>query len=145
MNIMSPIQYLKISYSDNTRMPDNNAMSQHRCDRGLDDRGSILGTGWDFFLSPLYPNSPCSSPSLISSGYQRIFPWRCSGRGMKLTIRLHVVTRLRMHGVITQLQHARGNTDYQKKHSSIRWGSEASSESFCFFQRRFQGIQMEQC
>jgi hypothetical protein len=38
--------------------------------------------------------------SLLSSGYQGLFPWGKSGRGVKLTTHLHLVPRSRMHGAI---------------------------------------------
>jgi hypothetical protein len=37
--------------------------------------GSIPGGGWEFFSSPLRPERLWRPPSLLSSGYQRLFPW----------------------------------------------------------------------
>jgi len=43
-------------------------------------------------------------PSLLSNGYQRLFPWGYSGRGTKLTTHLQLVLRSRMRGAIPPLQ-----------------------------------------
>jgi hypothetical protein len=42
---------------------------------GLDDRGSILGGCWEFFSKPPRPERLCGPPSLLSNGYQGLFPW----------------------------------------------------------------------
>jgi hypothetical protein len=42
---------------------------------GLDDRGSIPGGCWEFFSKPPRPERLWSSPSLLSNGYQGLFPW----------------------------------------------------------------------
>jgi hypothetical protein len=42
---------------------------------GLDDRGSIPGGGWQFFSSTLCPDRLLGPPSLLSKGYQGVFPW----------------------------------------------------------------------
>jgi hypothetical protein len=52
----------------------------------------------NFLSLPLHPNQLWSPTSLLSNGYQVFFPW-----GMKLTTDLHLVPRLRMHGVIPLL------------------------------------------
>jgi hypothetical protein len=45
---------------------------------GLDDRGSrdrFPAGGWEFFSSPSRPERLCGPPSLLSNGYQGLFPW----------------------------------------------------------------------
>jgi hypothetical protein len=43
---------------------------------GLDDRGfQSPGRGWEFCSSPLRPDRFSGPPSLLSSGYQGLFPW----------------------------------------------------------------------
>jgi hypothetical protein len=37
-------------------------------------KGSITGGGWDFFSSPLCPERLWGPPSLLSNGYQGLFP-----------------------------------------------------------------------
>jgi hypothetical protein len=82
---------------------------------GLDDGGSKVrfpAGGWEFFSSPPRPERFWGSPSLLSNGYQGLFPWGPSGRGVKLTTHLHLVTKsknewsytsiplIRLHGVV---------------------------------------------
>jgi len=45
----------------------------------------------------------CSTPSLLSNGYQGLFPWGYSGWGLKLTTHLHLVPRSRILAAIPQL------------------------------------------
>jgi hypothetical protein len=47
---------------------------------GLDDWASITGNGRDFFSSPPRPDRLRNPPSLLSSGYQKLFPQGYSGR-----------------------------------------------------------------
>jgi hypothetical protein len=59
--------------------------------------GSIAGGGnWEFFSSSPRPHRFWGPPSLLSNGYHRLFPWGQGGRGVKLTIHLHLVPRSRM-------------------------------------------------
>jgi hypothetical protein len=55
--------------------------------------GSIPGGGWEFFSSLPRPERLWGPPSLLSNGYQGLFPWGKSGRGVKLTTHLHLVQR----------------------------------------------------
>jgi hypothetical protein len=36
---------------------------------------SSLGAGWEFFSSPPRPDWLWDPPSLLSNGYQGLFPW----------------------------------------------------------------------
>jgi len=56
----------------------------------------------------LLPDRLWSPSSLLYNGYQGLFPWELSGRGVKLTTHLHLVTNtwsyistppIRLHGV----------------------------------------------
>jgi hypothetical protein len=58
-------------------------------------------------LPPL-PELLWSSPSLLSSGYQGLFPWGWSGRGVKLTIYLRLVSPVRLHGVVLSYKRTQG-------------------------------------
>jgi hypothetical protein len=42
---------------------------------GLDDRGSIPGGCWEFFSKPPRPERLWGPESLLSNGYQGLFPW----------------------------------------------------------------------
>jgi hypothetical protein len=58
-------------------------------------------------FSPPCPDRHWRLPSLLSKGYQGLFPWGWSGRSVKLTAHLHLVPRSRMRGAIPPLlQHA---------------------------------------
>jgi hypothetical protein len=65
--------------------------------------GSIPGRGWEFFSSAPPVDRLWGSPSLLSNGYQGLFPWRQSCRSVELSIHLHVVLRSRMLGAIFPL------------------------------------------
>jgi hypothetical protein len=66
---------------------------------------------WIFSLQHRAQNG-WGPPSLLSNGYQGLFPWWRNGRGVKLTTHLHLVLRsknawsytsappLRLHGVV---------------------------------------------
>jgi hypothetical protein len=41
----------------------------------LDDRGLIPSGCWEFFSKPSRPERLCGPPSLLSNGYQGLFPW----------------------------------------------------------------------
>jgi hypothetical protein len=63
---------------------------------GLDGWGSIHGTGKSFFFL-LRSVQTCSGAHPASySGYQRLIPWRQSGRSVKLTTHLYLLMRSRM-------------------------------------------------
>jgi hypothetical protein len=47
----------------------------HSLGYGLDDRGSIPGGCWEFFPKPPRPERLWGTPSLLSNGYQGLFPW----------------------------------------------------------------------
>jgi hypothetical protein len=47
----------------------------YRCATSWMIGGSRPGRGWEFFSSPSRPDRLWSPPSLLSSGYQVIFPW----------------------------------------------------------------------
>jgi hypothetical protein len=63
---------------------------------GLDGRDSVPGRGRRSFSTPQRPDPLWGPPSLLSNGHRRLFPRRKSGRGVKLTTRLHLVSRSRM-------------------------------------------------
>jgi hypothetical protein len=69
----------------------------------LEDRGSIRARGEIFFSSPPHPDRLWGPPNLLWNGYKGLFPRGFSGRGVKLTTHLHLVPRLRLHGVIPPL------------------------------------------
>jgi hypothetical protein len=59
--------------------------------------GLSPGRGWDFFLFAIAYRFP---PSLLSSGYQGLFPGGKVAWGVKLTTHLHIVPRSRLRGAI---------------------------------------------
>jgi len=64
---------------------------------------------WEFFSSPPRLERFWGPPSLLSNGYQWLFPWGLSGRGVKLTTLLHLAPRSRMSEDIPPLpQYALG-------------------------------------
>jgi hypothetical protein len=70
---------------------------------GLDDRGvwvRVPVDSWSF-SPPNRPDRLCGPPSLLSSGYERLFP----GLGVTLTSQLQLVPRSRKLGSIYPLPH----------------------------------------
>jgi len=64
-----------------------------------DDRVFEFLQGLGIF-SPPCPDRHLGPPSLLSSGYQGLFPWGWSGRGLKLTTHFLLVPRSIMRGAI---------------------------------------------
>jgi hypothetical protein len=60
------------------------------------------GDGFTFAFTTYAPRSGrlWSPSSLLSHGYQGLFPWRQSGKGVKLPTHLHLVPRSRVRGDI---------------------------------------------
>jgi len=52
----------------------------------------VPGGSWEFFSSPPRPGQLRGPPSLLPTVYYGLFPWGWSGRGVKLTTHLHLVT-----------------------------------------------------
>jgi hypothetical protein len=73
----------------------------------LDDRGVTVRVpvGSWIFSSPRRPERLSGPPSPLSNGYQRLFPRRYSGRGVKLTTHLQLVPRSRKFASINPLYH----------------------------------------
>jgi len=65
--------------------------------------GSSPGRGWEFFSSPPRPYRVWGPTSLLSGGYQELFPGDKAAGGVKLTTHLHLVQRLRMRGAMSLL------------------------------------------
>jgi len=61
----------------------------------LDDHDSISGSSSSFFSVPSRPDWLWDPPSLLTNGYQELFPVGQNGQVMKLTTHLHLVLRLR--------------------------------------------------
>jgi hypothetical protein len=62
--------------------------------------GSSPGRDWEFFSLPPCPNQLWCPPSLLSSGYQGLFPW-----GVKLTTDLQLVPRSKKCGALPSFPH----------------------------------------
>jgi hypothetical protein len=73
----------------------------------LDDQGVRVRVpvGSRIFSSPRRPYWLWDPPSLLSNGYQGLFPRGESGRGMKLTTHFQLVPRSRKCGYIHPLPH----------------------------------------
>jgi hypothetical protein len=65
--------------------------------------GSSPSRGWEVFSSLPRPERLWSPSSLLSNGYQGLFPWGQGVGGVKLTPHLHLVPRSRKHGAILPL------------------------------------------
>jgi hypothetical protein len=76
------------------------AQSLHRLGYGLDDQGSILGSG--SYKAPR-PNRRCGPPNIYQVGTGSSFTGGQSGRDVKLTIHLTLMSRLRMREAIPAL------------------------------------------
>jgi hypothetical protein len=74
---------------------------------GLDDRGvgDRVPGGSRRFSSPRRPDRPWGPPSLLPTGTRGLFPRGESGRGVKLTTHLRLVTRSRKCGSIHPFPH----------------------------------------
>jgi hypothetical protein len=79
--------------------------ASYRYSYGLDGRGSIPSREKRCLCTPQRQERLWDSPILLSSGYRVLFPWRKSGRGLKLTAHLHLVPRSRKCGLIHPLPH----------------------------------------
>jgi hypothetical protein len=88
--------------------------------------GSSPGRGWEFFSSPLRSDRRWRPPNLLFNGYQGLFPWGLSCRGVKLTTRLQLVPRSRMRGAIPQLS----------QYAFMAWCSVMSSDNFYIYHKR---------
>jgi len=55
-------------------------------------RGSAPGGGWEFFSSTQRPHWLWAPFSLLSNVCREFFPWEWSGRGVKLTAHLHLLS-----------------------------------------------------
>jgi hypothetical protein len=67
--------------------------------------GVRVPVGARFFFSLCHPDWFWGPPSLLSNGYQGLFPLGLSGWGMKLTTDLQLVLRSRIHVSIHSLPH----------------------------------------
>jgi hypothetical protein len=61
----------------------------------LRSRGSTPSKVKRFFSSTQHPDGLWGPPSFAYNGYRQLFPRGWSGRGVKVTIHLHLVPRLR--------------------------------------------------
>jgi hypothetical protein len=68
-------------------------------------KNTIRGPGGagNFSLHHRVQTASGTHPSLLSSGYQKLFLWGYSGRAVKLTTHLQLVLRSRMRGAILPL------------------------------------------
>jgi hypothetical protein len=74
---------------------------------GLDNRwvGVQVLVRKRIFTSPYCPDRLWGTPTLLSNGYQGLFLWEYSGRGIKLTTHLQLVPRPRKRGPIHPFTH----------------------------------------
>jgi hypothetical protein len=72
----------------------------------MDDRGSIIDRGRNYFLFATTVSRPALEPlRLLSHEHQEQSLRGQSGQDVRLTIHFHLVSRLRKRGAITPLHH----------------------------------------
>jgi hypothetical protein len=100
----------------------------------LDNWALIHERGRDFFSLPLCPDQLCCPPSLLSDGYQELFPYGLRGQGMKMTTGLHLLPRLRCVVLYLHSPHvfmAWYKSVVTKLITGFSWLRIGSSGSFC--------------
>jgi hypothetical protein len=104
------VQVLTDSKHNNNNNNNNNNMSRESAvgigtDYWLDDRGVGVRVlvGSRIFTSLCRRDRLCGPPNLLSNGYRGFLPRGLSGRGVKLTTHLQLVSRSRKYGSIHPL------------------------------------------